>query len=96
MVTRQEHWFVYWMVKLGIWHTGEMITLVTVHARYGTGFILNWIKRRQVVDDLHHAPGCPANHYHKQRLVFSPCTCGAARQAASSDYQPGEKTDADS
>jgi hypothetical protein len=29
-------------------------------------------------DDLHHAPMCPANHYHKQRMPTGPCNCGAA------------------
>lgn len=33
----------------------------------------------QKVDDNHHAPCCPANHYHRARLVFRPCSCGATR-----------------
>lgn len=28
-------------------------------------------------DDLHHAPFCPANHWHKTRMPTRPCTCGA-------------------
>lgn len=30
-----------------------------------------------VPDDLHHAPRCPANHFHGRRLPTGPCTCGA-------------------
>lgn len=28
-------------------------------------------------DKLHHAPMCPANHYHGQRAPTGRCTCGA-------------------
>lgn len=30
-------------------------------------------------DELHHAPACPANHYHHMRLPIGGCTCGAQR-----------------
>lgn len=30
-----------------------------------------------VFDDLHHAPMCPANHWHKMRMPTRLCTCGA-------------------
>ncbi len=33
----------------------------------------------QMTDDLHHAPMCPANHYHGKRAPTGPCSCGAAR-----------------
>lgn len=32
-------------------------------------------------DDLHHAPACPANHYHKCRVPTGPCNCGARAMA---------------
>jgi hypothetical protein len=32
-------------------------------------------------DKLHHAPMCPANHYHGQRAPTYRCTCGAAEEA---------------
>ena len=35
-----------------------------------------------LLDELHHAPACPANHYHKQRLPTGRCTCGAANHEA--------------
>jgi hypothetical protein len=34
-------------------------------------------------DKLHHAPMCPANHYHGQRAPTYRCTCGAAEEVAS-------------
>jgi len=30
-----------------------------------------------IIDDLQHAPRCPANHYHKTRLPTDVCNCGA-------------------
>ena len=33
-------------------------------------------------DKLHHAPMCPANHYHGQRAPTYKCTCGALEDAA--------------
>lgn len=32
-----------------------------------------------VTDNHHHAPMCPANHYHGMRAPTGPCTCGAVR-----------------
>lgn len=29
-------------------------------------------------DDLHHAPMCHANHWHRRKLPIGPCNCGAA------------------
>ncbi len=28
-------------------------------------------------DSAHHAPACPANHFHQMRLPTGRCTCGA-------------------
>lgn len=30
-----------------------------------------------VFDNYHHAPMCPANHFHRKRMPTGPCTCGA-------------------
>lgn len=54
----------------------------------GSRWLLNAMKRRQMVDSLKHAPCCPANHWHRQRLVFQRCNCGAARFAAQQPAQP--------
>lgn len=32
-------------------------------------------------DALHHAPLCPANHFHQRRLPTGPCTCEASTDA---------------
>jgi hypothetical protein len=34
----------------------------------------------QQFDNLKHAPCCPANHFHRSRLVFYRCTCGTKRE----------------
>lgn len=61
--------------KVGLFRTLE------ISAPPETQRLLDRIKSRQKVDELHHAPCCPANHWHRQRLVFQPCNCGAAMQA---------------
>ena len=39
-------------------------------------------------DNLHHAPACPANHYHFKQRPFGPCTCGARKQNGNPDKSP--------
>jgi len=34
-------------------------------------------RHAEIIDDLHHAPLCPANHYHGSRAPTGPCSCGA-------------------
>lgn len=31
----------------------------------------------EIMDKSHHAPLCPANHYHGMRAPTGPCSCGA-------------------
>lgn len=83
MVTKLERRFILLMVRLRIWRVVIQMRLPDIQARFGTRWLLRWIKRRQVMraDGLHHAPCCPANHYHYARVVFSHCTCGANRAA---------------
>lgn len=81
MVTDRERRMVKLLVRLRIWHLSMQMRLPAISARCGSQWLLNWLRRRQVVDDFHHAPCCPANHYHRMRLVFGYCTCGAARAA---------------
>lgn len=38
-----------------------------------------WAK---LTDKAHHAPMCPANHYHGKRAPTYRCTCGAHKQEA--------------
>lgn len=65
----------------------SLFRTVDFHARKGFGWILDGMKARQTVDKLRHAPCCPANHWHRQRLVFQRCNCGAAALARK-DAQP--------
>lgn len=90
MVTRGERRLIMWLVGLHIWRAEfSLFDCVVVRPCWGTRWFYEWLLRRQIVDDLHHAPACPANHWHRRSFVFRPCTCGAARmQKAKSQPQP--------
>lgn len=77
MVTNKERRLVIWLCKLRIWKPQMEMRIVWIQTPR-LKWLHKWLLKRQKVDDLHHAPACPANHYHKQRLVFFPCSCGAA------------------
>lgn len=77
MVTREQFNFVQRMIKLRLWSVQTVMRQPDIRACWGTQWILERLKEKQVVDNLHHAPCCGANHYHKTRLVFHRCTCGA-------------------
>lgn len=79
MVTDSQRKIVMRLIRLRVFVVRSSMRLPWIGARWGFGWLLDRIKREQIVDDLHHAPCCPANHYHRARLVFHPCTCGAAR-----------------
>ena len=81
MVTDKQRKFIVWMVKLGLWKTVVQMRLTDIRACRGTQWILDWLLKRQKVDDYHHAPCCEANHYHNTRLVFQHCNCGAEHYA---------------
>lgn len=80
MVTERERKLVIWMCKLKLWKPQMEMRIVWLQTPW-----FKWLHKRllkrQTVDNLHHAPACPANHYHNTRLVFSRCTCGAQWQA---------------
>lgn len=80
MVTDNQRKFIGWMIKHHVWRIVMSMRLPMIYTLYHTKWLLDWLLERQIVDDLHHAPCCPANHYHKTRLVFKPCTCGAVIQ----------------
>lgn len=77
MVTNFERKLIVFLIKIRLFYGFIDMRLFWLVANPGARWVLRWIKKRQVVDDLHHAPCCPANHYHKMRLVFKPCNCGA-------------------
>jgi hypothetical protein len=60
-----------------IWTARTVMRQPDIVACWGTQWLLKLMKYRQEVDELKHAPCCPANHYHRMRLVFHPCSCGA-------------------
>ncbi|AYJ85326.1 hypothetical protein D3Y57_04735 (plasmid) [Sphingomonas paeninsulae] len=67
-----------WLVGQGRWKfvPGSMRQTL-IQASWGTHWLLKRMKARQIITDAHHAPMCPADHWHRARLVFSSCTCGA-------------------
>lgn len=77
MVTESQRSIIKFFVKIKIWQLDCQMRLVDVRPLYGTFWLLKWILKQQIVDGLHHAPCCLANHYHRTRLVFQHCTCGA-------------------
>lgn len=79
MITKRQRKIIVFMLKIGAFREMVSMRLIWIDARPGFKWILSKIKSCQVVDGYHHAPACPANHYHKQRLVFQPCTCGASK-----------------
>ena len=79
MVTERQRKLTIFLEKNGLWEVDNWMRIPWLRTRRPFfDWLLKKIKKAQAVDDLHHAPACPANHYHKQRLVFSGCTCGAA------------------
>jgi hypothetical protein len=82
MVTTQERRFIGWMIRLHIWTADyNLFGTVQVFPRWGTRWLFERLLRRQVVDDLHHAPCCPANHWCRRAFVFRRCNCGAKTHA---------------
>lgn len=64
------------MVKLGHWEVRESMRLAWINPKRFKALYQAAIRTQQP-DERHHAPCCPANHYHNCRLVFHRCTCGA-------------------
>lgn len=77
MVTKNERVLVIKLVEWNIFSTHESMRITWIRPKRGFKWLLEWLLKRQVVDNLRHAPACPANHYHKRRLVFKKCSCGA-------------------
>jgi len=77
MVTKKQRKMIDLFLRIGIWQADINMRLIWLRPRRGFEWTLRWMLKRQKVDDLKHAPCCPANHYHNTRLVFQRCTCGA-------------------
>lgn len=86
MVTSWERKLIVFMTKTRLWSAVVRMRNIDICGPvFGTAWLLKWIRKRQIVDDLHHAPACPANHYHKTRLVFRACNCGAVNKEFKTD-----------
>jgi hypothetical protein len=81
MVTNAERQIIMNLVQAGKVKAeiGLFRVVVVSGLNPGTQATLERIRRRQKVDDWHHAPCCPANHWCRKRLVFSGCNCGAEK-----------------
>lgn len=44
----------------------------------------------ELTDDHHHAPMCPANHYHGQRAPTGACSCGAIKHGVRMENHPAK------
>lgn len=76
-----DRYLIEMLLRLKLWRLGQQMHLVEVLPCRGTCWLFERMLKRQNVDDLHHAPCCPANHYHRRRLVFQQCSCGALKGA---------------
>lgn len=84
MVTDKQRKLVIALIQLNVWESvPNVFGLIEIRPTYGTNTheLFDRMREKQKVDDLHHAPACPANHYHKMRLVFHRCNCGAEHYA---------------
>lgn len=73
------------LLRLGLWRRKVWMRMVDVEPKPGwrrrvSGWIYDGMLRRQMVDRKRHAPACPANHYHRKRLVLLGCICGATEE----------------
>lgn len=80
MISDADRRIVLSMLKLGRWKAFTHMRLPEIQVDQNSEIYFEKMLARQEVDNLHHAPCCPANHYHKRRLVFSRCICGATRE----------------
>lgn len=58
-------------VILAVWDALDISDLATLRSLR---------KELAALDNLHHAPMCPANHYHGMRKPTGPCSCGATEE----------------
>jgi hypothetical protein len=79
MITTKQRRLVKMLVKVRAFYLYEHFRCVRVGAKPRFAWLLEWLLARQVVDDWHHAPACPANHWHHRALVIQRCNCGAAK-----------------
>ncbi len=64
------------MVERGFW-SAQIFMRLTWITPIKAIKLFNLMLKYQKTDNLKHAPCCPENHYHRTRLIFQRCTCGA-------------------
>lgn len=79
MITPNQRKIIRLLIKIRAFYLYEHFRCVRVGAKPRFQWLLNWLLDRQVVDDWHHAPACPANHWCRMSLVLQRCTCGAEK-----------------
>lgn len=79
MITERDRSIVRELLELEIWKLQITMRLPDIVPTDQTEPLKDAMLKRQSRDDLHHAPCCPANHYHYRRLVLRRCNCGAQR-----------------
>lgn len=79
MITTSERKLIKALIRIKVLHLYVHMRCVRVGVHPRFKFVMDWLLRRQVVDDFHHAPACPANHWHNMTLVLQQCTCGATK-----------------
>lgn len=77
MVTLKERKLIIFLLKIKVFGIYEHFRQPQVSCQKWIRWFHKWLLNRQVVDNYHHAPMCPANHWHKKRFVFEHCSCGA-------------------
>lgn len=87
MLSNTERRLTNFMLRYGLWVAAFEMRIIWIKARTGTAWMLRALLNRQSVDDLGHAPCCPANHYHRTRLVFQSCNCGATKRNANATHK---------
>lgn len=78
--------YTFWQMTfpIGPWHRDGNRLIALIGEGKTDAEALDKIRAQlaEMTDTLHHAPLCPANHYHGKRAPTGPCTCGAAKMAA--------------
>lgn len=90
MILPRDRKIAQWMVSRKLWRIEpqELFRTPTIVACWGTRWLLDRMRNRQISDGLHHAPMCPGNEWSGANLVFMSCNCGAARMARQAATKP--------
>ena len=89
MIQSEDRKWLHRFFQLGLTETVTYCHNYEIRPKPGWRWLIgSWYKqmlKRQDRDDRHHAPACPANHYHYRRPVLRRCNCGAASAGGETD-----------